>query len=319
MLKRIIIACVVVVSAFFSSCTKEDLSSCNTEVHLKLSYLLNNQQTNLFGDGVNEITVFVFDANGHYYSTFSDKGKHLTNDYVMTLPLPVGKYSLLVWGGDMSSYQVVEMTDEINDVSRALTPGQTTLEQFRLLLNEKENRDALKLYYGKTIEVESKRANDTIYPIEFIKNSNTIRVNFTGLDNLSQSAQSRTGQTSMFDVTITAHNGRYDYENNIPSAAKTVLYRPHIATDTIGELTYDSNMLRLMVGREPMLRVVNRETGVEICNFNLVEAIMRDPKYTTQEDLDREDFFPFEFSFNPDLSVSISINGWSIIDVIPEL
>lgn len=315
MLKRIITAFIVVASTLISSCTKEDVSMCYPGLQLKFSYLLNKQGVNLFGDEIDQMTVFVFDANGHYYTTFSDGGNHLNNDYVMTLPLPIGKYTIISWGGNMSFYNPLAMINESTDVRQPLKVGETTLEQFRLLVKQQENNEALGLYYGNAYEVESKTGSLHTYPIELIKNSNTIRVHFTGLDNITQ----RKGQTPQFDVTITAKNGRYNYENNIPSAAKTVLYKPHTQIEGINELTYDSDMLRLMIGREPMLRVVNHQTGVEICNFNIVKAIMKDPKYKTQTDIDREDFFTFEFKIGTDMSVSITINGWTIIDVIPEL
>lgn len=319
MLKRILVAFVVVASALFVSCIKEDVSRCSSGLQLKFSYLLNSQGANLFGDEVEQMTVFAFDADGRYLATFSDAGSHLTNDYVMTLPLPVGRYTLLSWGGDMAQYNPLAMIDENADVREPLTKGVTTLEQFRLLVKQMENTEALGLYYGKAQDVESKTTGRQTYPIELIKNSNTIRVHFTGIENMPQGAQLKADQTSLFDVTITAQNGRYDHENNIPSAAKTVLYKPHTISYKPNDLIYDSNVLRLMIGRRQMLHVVNNQTGKEICNFNIVEAIMKDPKYKTQEDIDRVDFFPFEFNIGPDMSVNITINGWTIIDVIPEL
>lgn len=319
MLKRILTAFIVVASTLISSCTKEDLSMCNPGLGLKFSYLLNNQGANLFGDEVDQMTVFAFDAQGRYYATFSDAGSHLNNDYVMTLPLPVGRYTLISWGGDMAQYNPLALIDEDADVREPLTKGVTTLEQFRLLVKQQENAGALGLYYGNAHDVESKTTTQQTYPIELIKNSNTVRVHFTGMENISGGTQQKADQAPMFDVTITANNGRYDYENMIPSAAKPVLYKPHTISEKPNDLTYDSNMLRLMIGRRPMLRVVNNRTGEEVCNFNIVEAIMKDPKYKTQKDIDREDFFPFEFSVGTDLSISITINGWSIINVIPEL
>lgn len=309
----------MVASILISSCTKEDVSMCNPGLVLKFSYLLNSQGVNLFDKEVKHITVFAFDAQGRYYATFSDAGSHLTNDYVMTLPLPVGRYTLISWGGDMAQYNPLAMIDEDADVREPLTKGVTTLEQFRLLVKQLENTEALGLYYGKVEDVESKTTAQQTYPIELIKNSNTVRVHFTGMENMPRSAQFKADQTPMFDVTITAQNGRYDHENSIPSAAKTVLYKPHTISEKPNDLTYDSDMLRLMIGRRPMLRVVNNRTGEEVCNFNIVEAIMKDPKYKTQEEIDREDFFPFEFNVGSDMSVSITINGWTIINVIPEL
>lgn len=319
MLKRIIIAFMVVASALLASCTKEDMSECNPGVQLKFSYLLNNQGINLFGDEVDQITVLAFDATGHYYATFSDGGNHLTNDYVMTLPLPVGKYTLISWGGDMAHYNTVAITDQDAGVSEALVKGVTTMEQFRIMLKNQVYSEVLSLYHGQTCRVESKVAESSeVYNIDLLKNSKKISVRLKGLNNLPQRAQSKT-QTSMFDMGITAHNGIYNHENNIPSHSKAIQYKPHTTTEHDNEGFYDISTLRLMIGQSPMLRVVNNQTGAEVCHFNIVEAIMKDPKFKTQEDIDREDLFQFDFCVNDDLSIAITINGWSIIDVIPEL
>lgn len=309
----------VIASTLISGCTKEDLSACNPGVQLKFSYLLNEQGVNLFGDEINQVTVFAFDANGQYHSTFSDTGNHLTNDYTMRLSLPVGKYTLISWAGDMSQYDPLAMIDESQDVRQPLTPGHTTLEQFRLLVKHQQNTEQLGLYYGHAFEVESMTTIKQIYPIELTKNSNTIRVSITGLGNLPESVGVRAVQTPKFDVTVTARNGRYNFENNIPSAAKTVIYKPHTIFENDNELRYDCNVLRLMIGRQPMLKVVNNLTGEEICNFNIVEAILLDPKYRTQLDIDKSDFFRFDIAINQDLSTTISINGWEIVEVTPGL
>lgn len=307
-------AVMVVASTLLASCIKENPSGCNPGVQLRCSYLLNPQGENLFENEVSNLTVYVFDAADRYYGTYTDGGNHLTNDYVMTLPLPEGTYTLLTWGGDMTPYKAVSTTSE--NAEGALIKGQTTLEQFSLTLKQQESNEKLGLYYGIAKRVELEAGDVNVYPIELIKNSKTIRVNFTGIPTI---AQSKADQASQYDVVITAANGVYKYDNTIPTATKMVQYRPHTTTESPTGLTYDSNTLRLMIGQSPMLRVVNSQTGAEVCNFNIVEAIMRDPKYATQKDIDREDLFQFDFRVNDDLSISITINGWAIIDVIPEL
>lgn len=312
MLNRLFIAVMVVVSTLLASCMKEDLSMCNRGMQIRCSYLLNPQGENLFEDEVSNITVFVFDAAGLYYGVFSDGGNHLTNDYVMTLPLSAGIYTIVAWGGDITPYDAVSVTSD--NIEQSLTKGETTLEQFRLQLKEQELQEKLGLYYGIAEQVELRSGELNPVPIELIKNSNTVRVSITGLGNTSKA-----DPTPQYDVMITAQNGTYTCDNTIPTATKVIRYKPHTTIETATKLTYDSNTLRLMIGQQPMLRVVNNLTGAEVCNFNLVEAIMKDPKYKTQKDLDREDLFQFDFRVNEDLSVSITINGWSVIDVIPEL
>lgn len=319
MSKRIIIAFMVVASALLASCTKEDLSECNPGVQLKFSYLLNNQGINLFGDEVDQITVLAFDATGHYYATFSDGGNHLTNDYVMTLPLPVGKYTLISWGGDMAHYNTVAITDQDAGVSEALVKGVTTMEQFRIMLKNQVYSEVLSLYHGQTCRVESKVAESSeVYNIDLLKNSKKISVRLKGLNNLPQMAQSKT-QTSMFDMGITAHNGIYNHENNIPSHSKAIQYKPHTTTEHDNESFYDISTLRLVIGQESILSVNSSATGDKIFSYDIVALIMESPDFESQLDLDRNFSYEFDFNVNPDLSVSITINGWLITNAIPEL
>lgn len=53
--------------------------------------------------------------------------------------------------------------------------------------------------------------------------------------------------------------------------------------------------------------------------LNIIEEIMKSPKYNQQMDLDREDYYEIELKFDGLTLVSMKINGWEIISINPEV
>ncbi|MCS2319787.1 FimB/Mfa2 family fimbrial subunit [Bacteroides fragilis] len=53
--------------------------------------------------------------------------------------------------------------------------------------------------------------------------------------------------------------------------------------------------------------------------MNIIEEIMKSPKYNQQMDLDREDYYEIELKFDGLTLVSMKINGWEIISINPEV
>ncbi len=52
----------------------------------------------------------------------------------------------------------------------------------------------------------------------------------------------------------------------------------------------------------------------------MIENIRLNPKYSSQENIDREDTFVFEINITKndhDIVISLLVNGWKIKDVIP--
>ena len=71
-----------------------------------------------------------------------------------------------------------------------------------------------------------------------------------------------------------------------------------------------------------MITVKNPLTSEPIYNLDMIEKIRLNPKYSSQEDIDREDTFVFDINITDndhDIIVSLSINGWEINEVVPAL
>lgn len=318
-MKRISLYLLTVFILLLQSCTKEDRIPCKSELLLRFRYTLNNQNVNLFGAQVKRVTVYVFDSNGKYVDSFTDSGSQLTNDYVMHLSLPVGKYSVVVYGGDFTTYSAGEL-NSLNVLNQTLRKGITDINDFRAELKNTSGADNFlypastpdDLYAGMAMNVASTYDNQTITDVDLIKNTKKIIVKISGTSNIS----------APLEVYILAQNGRYGYDNNIDAASGVFKYFP---MNTLTQTDYtqaELKILRLMLGQSPMLVVRNSVTHEVIYNENMIDQILATKKYVSQEDFDRENEFVFEIKINPggiELGISVFINGWKIHNINPDV
>jgi len=126
---------------------------------------------------------------------------------------------------------------------------------------------------------------------------------------------------------VTCKNGSYKYDNSIDDYARTVCYEQPCTSLTTSAMEVDLKIQRLEIDKQPALLYIQHPvTGVNLIQpLNVVEAIQRIKNaqgnfvYPTQADIDRENEFRFEISILHDLSVSITVNGYEIVNVIPNL
>lgn len=314
-MKRISIHLLIVFVLFLQSCIKEGYTTCEIELLLRFRYTLNDQNTNLFDSDIHRVTVYIFDSNGKYVETFSQQGDKLTNDYVMRIPLPEGKYSVVAYGGDFATYSAGELN--AGTINPTLIKGVTDINDFRAELKNIIGVDNYlypittpdDLYAGLALNAISARANEAITDVELIRDTKKIKVKITGIDAYS----------SPLEVYITALNGRYKFDNSIDTNHGTFKYTP---TNTLLQPNYmevDLKMMRLMLGQSPMLVIRNSVTQEVLYNENMIDQILSTLQYITQEDFDREDEFIFEISVVNDVVVSVSINGWIINNINPDI
>lgn len=318
-MKRISLYLLTVFILLLQSCTKEDRIPCKSELLLRFRYTLNNQNVNLFGTQVKRITVYVFDSNGKYVDSFTDSGSQLTNDYVMHIPLAVGKYNIVVYGGDFTTYSAGELSN-LNVLNQTLRKGVTDINDFRTELKNISGTDNFlypasvpdDLYSGMAANVAAVYDNHTITDVDLIKNTKKITVKISGTSNID----------APLEVYIIAQNGRYGYDNNIDAGGGTFKYSP-VNTLTQPDFTQaELKILRLMLGQSPMLVVRNSFTHEIIYNENMISQILSTKKYISQEDLDRENEFVFEIKIDSkgsDVGISVFINGWKINNINPDL
>lgn len=319
-MKRISINIFIVLSLLLQSCLKEDLSMCESWLLLKFRYSLNDQYSNLFGAEVHKVTIYVFDNHGKYVDSFSEQGDKLTNDYVMRIPLPEGKYSVVAYGGDFSTYSVRELNRQDNTLNNILRKGITDISDFRAELKNTigaENylyptNTADDLYAGFVTDAVSAMDNQNITDVELIKDTKKIKVKITSTDPIP----------TPFDIYITALNGRYLSDNNIDLNHGTFKYTPVNSIVQPNYIEVDLKIMRLMLGQSPMLVIKNSITQNVIYNENMIDQILLTKQYVTQEDFDREDQFIFEITIQSkdnNIEILISVNGWKINSITPDV
>lgn len=310
-----------------NACTHEDTSDCVQGVRLHFTHLLNNQDENLFGDKVEAVSVFVFDSNNKYVETYQSQSVKLTNDYVMTLPLKSGLYNFIVLGGNLNSYHIGEMFDSAKDhFEPVLKKGITDINDFSFLIkNEYQsqgemevNPDLEHLFYGSLDSVAIPYGSYTDATVDLLRDTKRINVHIIGYQYLPKML-SRSNLANQVDVHATSLNGRYKKDNSVDEFAKPLkyLFGNHVLnSDT---LKCNTVMMRLFAENDPSrLKILIPATQYVLYDKNMIEQILKHPKYQTQRDLDREEEFTFEIMINPGLNITIKINGWEIIEITPD-
>lgn len=314
-MKRISIHIFIAFLLLLQSCIRDDQSTCNSELLLRFRYTLNDQYANLFDSEINRITVYLFDSNNKYVDSFSEAGDRLTNDYVMHIPLVRGKYNVVVYGGDLTTYSVGELNN--NTLNQTLRKGVTDINDFRIELQNVTGEDGYlyttgipdDLYVGLTTNAIASAENKKITDVELIKNTKKIKVTIMGSDAFD----------APLDIYITALNGRYNFDNSIDINHGTFKYLPINTRSQSSYMGSDLRIMRLVLGHSPMLVIKNSVTQDVLYNEHMIDQILATNKYVSQEDLDREDEFLFEISIVNDVIVFVSINGWRINSIHPDM
>ena len=327
MLKRVSVLIVLGVILSFSGCVHEETEDCVQGIRLRFTYTLNNQQVNLFGANVEMVTVFAFDESGKYLNTYSSKGTTLTKDYVMTLPLKAGKYSFVVLGGNLSSYQIVEMINSATDeISSELKQGQTDIQKLAFLIDANPPASGplvidnmlTDLYHGVIMGFESPLGVVSEATVDLIKDTNNINIMILGMDYLYKYIEDMGGDIkNVLAFDVFSDNGRYMYDNSPDLYSHELNYKffnTRVNGDTLCTTT---RILRLFATNDPTVLSVKIPDKTDIYSTNLVSAIMQNPDYNSQTDLDREDQYNFVIRFQPDYTVEITINDWEIVSIVP--
>lgn len=322
--------------AGLSGCIREDLSDCRPGILLAYDYSLNTSGTNLFGSEVDKVTVYAFDANGYYVASYSDAGSHLTNDYLHRIPLPEGEYTLVVWAGPLEDYLVGEMTDtEVGDIEPPVA-DRTHIDDFMLKLRTDKfgaleiDQTLCPLWHGTVSKAVSDYTGRNKYTAALTKNTHSVVVRLRE-NSASESRSTAVASDAQADglrymVELQSNNGRYTAKNSLCENALGLRYSPLGIAVQEPETRYDFSTLRLMADRScgSRLVLVDTRTGKELLNSGLVDLIFDNPGFASQNYLDRTEVFNIDLGVDAPIDghsvkVTIKINGWEVIEVIPEV
>lgn len=299
----------------------DNLDACPHGVSLRYVYDYNMEYANAFPSKVDCITLYVFDADGNYLSTFTDTSDNLADeDWRMVIDLEKGKYSLVAYGGIAC-----------NDASFHLLEEPSTGFSMTALSAQMETDDfassaCLHSFFFGSLDVtvsEDDYQEETLY---LMQDTNNLRI-------LLQSVSGEALSADDFVFSITDDNCLFDYQNAIISAG-TVTYSPwSYGTETIVDEDETStrsttttvpyaefSMSRLWTENNARLVVTRASDGETVINIPFIQylLLLKSNVYSDmsdQEFLDRENDWSMLFYLGDGqtwLSTQIIINGWVV-------
>lgn len=306
----------------FTSCEyiHEDLMPCERGVSLRFVYDYNMEYANAFPSKVHCLTLYVYDGEGNYVATFTEKTDVLKDEnYRMKIDLEPGDYSMVAYGGLACEDRSFTVTDEPLEAADKLTALSVRMNHNELTSDQLLHD----FFYGKldvTVE-ENMYKDETVY---MMKNTNNIRVILQQMNGMPVSDKDFTFRIVNDDNTLFA------YDNSlIPNGAVT--YAPWSQGQrTVGEgeegtekvtVAYaEFSTSRLTVGNHPRLVVTNNTTGTDVLNIPLNDylLLLKSDRYADmpdQEYLDRENEWSMIFFLDENhlwVDAQIIINDWVV-------
>jgi hypothetical protein len=320
--------------AALGGCVSNRSEYCYSGLLLHYHYDLNPLRENLFGSDVNRLAILVYDENDRFYRMFTvDDPSRLGDDNLIHIDVPDGTWSVVTWGGDMSSFDmgVLQPSGDVRSYDYAASRG-ASLEDYRLWITDFEWLDdgsklvttnLSELYYGFVSGATSVTSTSRPSHIEvpMIHNNNMLSVRLTGLPEDFDGSRSHVD-----NITVTADmvNGRCRHDNFICDDAPNIHYaQTNAISSDATAMNVDLTVMRLFA-HDDVSSITVSGSYIEHRGFAdgkitipIVPTIMQSPDFNVQEDLDRENHYEFAIDFNSTSpEVTISVNGWSVTPVI---
>lgn len=305
---------------FLSGCIDDDTAGCPSVISLRVTAEVSVSGGTESESTFNYTGVFAFDSRGvlaDYGRMVSENG---TNGQLVELSVQEGKYTIVTWcGADFSKdYEVMALTSSGGFTDR-FVKGETRLADMRLRAKAGEVCDTWtgNLFWGAVQEVTvSTGVNLIKLDSKLQKNSHLVEIVVEGTE------ETNTRATSRYDVRLTTVAGIYKFDNSTDlSLSAPYTYLPY-ETESIGnDLHLRLRTMRLFVDIPATLTLTDRLTGDAVYTADLIDLIMQNPAYRTQEDLDREGTYKIVVGHGlatPSGNITITVNGWKIIILEPQ-
>lgn len=293
-------------ATLLSGCILNESDDCPGElcrVKVNFVYELNMRYTDEFASVADNVELYVFDnATGNLMESITISRSELAaNGYSADLALPQGSYNIVCWANICDSdYERNSVIGQHRSAAYIHTKcrGDGTID-----------RDFTAIYHGQCdIAATGGSAQATI---NLIKNTNYVNVH------------------NVFDIVlppnvqivsyITGSNGTFDFDNNQASAGPTLKYIPREVITYAGQTnSHYYTLQRMWSGDDLELTVLWKETNQPdkiLKQMRITPAIMSNPVYSTDTDLEREDTYNITFTYTGTFMVSeIYINDWQYIE-----
>ena len=316
------------VAALSTSCNSviyDDEPICEQGLAIRFVYDYNMENANAFPSQVHCLTVFIYDADGHYVTTLTetDRSKLSDENWRMNIDLPEGSYQVVAYGG----MACPDASFSFENATGNLTDRRVELDAD--LLTSPVGPNLHPLFYGEADVVSSVGYFDDAYvpvTVYMMKDTNNIRI-------LLHNADGSPVSSDDFTFRITDDNTLFNYDNNL-RPAPVVTYWPW-TQGNIGGISSDDDVIgtvpsfvyaelstsRLVTSSSARLVIEQQSSGRVVLSIPLVKYLLlyKSDNYGmmgNQEFLDRKS--EWELSLFLDSvaggwgTVTIWIDDWSV-------
>lgn len=295
----------LVTALLVTSCIWDNRDDCRYPVSLKLAFTRNTQGQDLFdAEGIDNIHLFAYDYQNRLTLLQQLHRSDLEPGNRYRLMLPMGRYTLIAWAGDLQNSYRYESTDYLPNALLRLNkaPDGSVAQRPR------------KLFNGICIPVFAGIADKDTYQVDLCKDTKDIRITIKGTPPFLPRMED-------FECTITATNGDYTFDNHTHGADR-VRYIP-LTRIVDGVVCCDFTVLSLRDGDDSRLSLIYRPappvgdagtpTETVVYNGSLSNLLLKKP----DTDLNLEERFDLKFTVADPLAstdVSLTVNGWEVIN-----
>ena len=325
----------------------EDTTNCGLFVTFKYDY--NLQRSDMFGDHVGGVTLYVFDSDGRYLRSYESNdipsmGMMLDGEYthaMQILDLPAGKYRFIALA-NQKSYDETLTTPGAKYRRATLAAGDDN-QNLKVTLDREDPVGGANpmvsnvapldtLWHGMTgaEAIQVKNNGKTVAHISMVRDTKMLTVSLHNLDEDKRADM----DTDDFDYFIVDNNGRLAYNNDL-LPDDDLVYTPFHKWNTnvtnsagvVTEATAHAGLTfnRLIWSANPddnaTLIIRNKETGDEVAAINLTDALAQGRNaydayaYSRQEYLDRSYDYYLDFFIKNDVwqyaEVRINVLSWA--------
>ena len=285
----------------------DDLEQC--DLFLKFRYDYNMANENWFADQVEEVKVFVFDAEGSYIQTFTENGSLLKSpDYRMLIPYRLKGCTAVVWAGKTDSFY-----------SLPIMIAGTPIDKLTLKYepeNDISNNHLDALWHSSSLQMFSLENSGNTETVSLVRNTNDITIGIT--------QSSNPVDVSKYDIQLIAANSSYDYKNNFGEKNKNITYYP-CPEEEDSRVSFHTRIhtLRLVKDSDMTFSITEKSSGKAIdiggkTTINLIDyLLMSKPEMMgEQEYLDRRYEWDINIRIgdkeeNGYIALSITVNNWT--------
>ena len=318
--------------------------NCNLE--LDFGYVFDPPGEALLPGMVDGIRVYVFDQHTSQLADILRIGRdEIVRGHMQAL-MSEGTYTFVCWASDnedltLGGYFPVRMTDPASSIYTDIEIGRTTMDEFRMMLacdplpagvigevtpREKEFDD---LFFSITQDVVIGGGSDISIPLQFIRNTNVLKVRIAGIDKLETRAVE--GALSVF---VTAAHERYLHNNLLAPLSRRVRFELPASYSDANTMDVDIKVQRLELisyEQRPVVLYIQDASGVDliepidvIASITAAQASDGSHPYDTQEEIDKQYEFEIGISLGGDdggfdTDVEVTVNGYDVEYLIAEV